>query len=144
MDMYVKEFLQEQWPNILTIVIIFITLLSIFSILGINFNPITNKKIQKIVTVESFSPDSLSDSFCSDYLTDSNKLDKQCNKLTESNCNSTSCCIWLNGNKCVSGDSQHTDVRGPNDVRRGRKDVGRPETVGDPDVPDDGQICGHT
>lgn len=103
MDMPVTEFLKEQWPNILTIVIIFITLLSIFSILGINFNPITNKKIQKIVTVESFSPDSLSDSFCSDYLTDSNKLDKQCNKLTESNCNSTSCCIWLNGNKCVAG-----------------------------------------
>lgn len=103
MDMPVTEFLKEQWPNILTIVIIFITLLSIFSILGINFNPITNKKIQKIVTVESFSPDNLSDSFCSDYLTDSNKLDNQCNKLTESNCNSTSCCIWLNGNKCVAG-----------------------------------------
>ena len=91
--------------------VIFITLLSIFSILGINFNPITNKKIQKIVTVESFSPDNLSDSFCSDYLTDSNKLNNQCNKLTESNCNSTSCCIWLNGTSCVAGNASGPTFR---------------------------------
>jgi hypothetical protein len=115
MDMSIKEFLKEQWPNILTIVIIFITLLSIFSILGINFNPIKNKVIQKIVTVESFvtNTDNLSNSFCNEYSTDSNKLNKQCNLLTENNCNSTSCCIWLNGNKCVAGGERgptfHTD-----------------------------------
>ena len=101
--MQITYFFKEQWPNIFTVVIIFIALLSMFSILGINFNPIKNKKIQKIVTVESFIPDNLSDSFCSDYVKDSNKLDKQCNKLTESNCNSTSCCVWLNGKKCVAG-----------------------------------------
>jgi hypothetical protein len=103
MDSPIKEFLQQQWPNVLTIVIIFITLLSIFSILGIKFNHIKNKMIQKIVTVESFVTDNLSDSFCSDYSSDANKLDKQCNNLTENNCNSTGCCIWLNGNKCVAG-----------------------------------------
>jgi hypothetical protein len=103
----VKQFLIEQWPIILTIVIIFITLLSLFSILGINFNPSENKIIQKEVVVESFGSNndsnSLSDDFCNQFSSQSDVLDKQCNKLTEHNCNTTSCCVWLNGKKCVAG-----------------------------------------
>ena len=39
---------------ILIVVVVFMTLLSIFLILGINFNPPQNKIIQKEVIVESF------------------------------------------------------------------------------------------
>ena len=107
-----KEFLIEQWPIVLTIVIIFITLLTLFAILGINFNPSKNKIIQKEVIVESFNDNnnnnknSLSDDFCTQFSSQSDVLDKQCNKLTEHNCNTTGCCIWLNGKQCVAGNER--------------------------------------
>ena len=49
-----NSFIINQWPIMLIIVVIFITLLSIFSILGINFNPQKNKVIEKEVVVESY------------------------------------------------------------------------------------------
>ena len=33
----------------------------------------------------------------------SSSLKESCSKLTKKNCNSTSCCIMLNGEKCVAG-----------------------------------------
>ena len=107
-----NEFLTEQWPIILIVVIIFITLLTLFAILGINFNPSKNKIIQKEVIVESFNDNnnnnknSLSDDFCTQFSSQSEVLDKQCNKLTEHNCNTTGCCIWLNGKQCVAGNER--------------------------------------
>ena len=104
------EFLTEQWHIILTVVIIFITLLTLFAILGINFNPPQNKIIQKEVVVESFNDNnnknSLSDDFCTQFSSQSNVLNKQCNKLTEHNCNTTGCCVWLNGKQCVAGNER--------------------------------------
>ena len=106
------EFLTEQWPIILTVVIIFITLLTLFAILGINFNPPQNKIIQKEVIVESFVDNnnddkkSLSDDFCTQFSSQSDVLNKQCNKLTEHNCNTTGCCVWLNGKQCVAGNER--------------------------------------
>ena len=104
------EFLTEQWPIILTVVIIFITLLTLFAILGINFNPLQNKIIQKEVVVESFNDNnnknSLSDDFCTQFSSQSDVLNKQCNKLTEHNCNTTGCCVWLNGKQCVAGNER--------------------------------------
>ena len=55
----VKNFLKDEWPMILIVVVVFMTLLSIFLILGINFNPPTNKKIQKEVVVESMARESM-------------------------------------------------------------------------------------
>ena len=49
-----NSFIIDQWPLILIIVVIFITLLSVFSILDINFNPKKNKVIEKEVVVESY------------------------------------------------------------------------------------------
>jgi hypothetical protein len=106
------EFLTEQWPIILTVVIIFITLLTLFAILGINFNPHKNKIIQKEVIVESFNDNNnddkktLSDDFCTQFSSQSDVLNKQCNKLTEHNCNTTGCCVWLNGKQCVAGNER--------------------------------------
>lgn len=31
-------------------------------------------------------------------------INKDCNSLKESSCNSSKCCVWLNGEKCVGGD----------------------------------------
>ena len=48
------EFVKKYWPSILTVVITFITLLTLFNILGINFTPVEDKYIEKVVTIESF------------------------------------------------------------------------------------------
>jgi cytoskeletal protein RodZ len=40
------------------------------------------------------------DDFCK---SNSASLKESCNKLTKKNCNSTSCCVILNGKKCVAG-----------------------------------------
>ena len=45
--------LKKQGANILTLVIMFITVLVLFKILGVNFNPDVNKRITKVVTVDS-------------------------------------------------------------------------------------------
>ena len=43
------------------------------------------------------------DSFCKEYQGSSGALDTKCKKLTQNNCNSTSCCIWTSDNQCVAG-----------------------------------------
>jgi len=46
--------------------------------------------------------DRFSDGFCETYGS-SLTLDLECNKLTAEHCNETSCCVFLNGKKCVAG-----------------------------------------
>lgn len=56
-----------------------------------------------------FSPtgQDLSYDFCDVYqMTDPSLLNEKCKELTSENCNSTSCCIWLNGKKCVAGNEE--------------------------------------
>ena len=43
------------------------------------------------------------DAFCKEYQGSSGALDSKCKKLTQNNCNSTSCCIWTSDNQCVAG-----------------------------------------
>ena len=45
------------------------------------------------------------DNLCTLYASQPKTLDTKCSALTESNCNVTSCCGWLNGNSCVAGDA---------------------------------------
>ena len=46
----------------------------------------------------------LSVDFCDIYQSQSlETLTRKCNELTVENCNSTNCCVWLNGKKCVAG-----------------------------------------
>lgn len=51
-----------------------------------------------------FLGDKFGDAFCQIY-TSPTEMNTQCTKLTSDNCNATSCCIWVNGNKCVSGNA---------------------------------------
>ena len=41
--------------------------------------------------------------FCSTHTGSSHTLIESCGKLTNQNCNLTSCCVMLNGKKCVPG-----------------------------------------
>ena len=41
----VTEFLKTYWPSIMSIVISFLTLMIVFQILGVNFNPVQDKHI---------------------------------------------------------------------------------------------------
>lgn len=87
--------------SIINVVIIFLMFIVLFSMVGVNFNPPQNKTVQKVVEIEGFS--------CN--LADPPENEKQCNLLSKTNCISTSCCGWLNGEKCVSSDLHH---RNPN------------------------------
>jgi hypothetical protein len=44
-----------------------------------------------------------SDAFCESYRGSSGSLDDACGKLTQTNCGSTSCCVWTSNSKCVAG-----------------------------------------
>ena len=44
-----------------------------------------------------------SDAFCESYRGSSGSLDDACGKLTQTNCGSTSCCVWTSDSKCVAG-----------------------------------------
>jgi len=48
------------------------------------------------------------DAFCENHKGSSHLLETSCNKLTQNNCNSTSCCVWTSNSKCVAG-----SVKGP-------------------------------
>lgn len=51
-----STFFASQGPNILTLVVMFFTVIVLFKILGVDFNPKVNKHIAKVVTVESMTP----------------------------------------------------------------------------------------
>ena len=103
--------------NIFIIVIIILAVLIFIEIYNIDLNPNNyNKKVVQVVNIEALQnknnnnnkkeqPDTsiefnpLSD-FCKNS---SSSLKESCGKLTNKNCNSTSCCIMLNGEKCVAG-----------------------------------------
>ncbi len=51
----------------------------------------------------------LENSFCEIHKASSGKLEESCNNLTKDNCNKVSCCVHINGNKCVAGSNNgHT------------------------------------
>jgi len=48
------------------------------------------------------------DAFCESHRGASQVLEKSCGKLTQNNCNSTSCCVWTSDNTCLAG-----NIKGP-------------------------------
>lgn len=102
------------------ILITFIILISI--LIFINLNNITlgssqNKKLIKVGVMEAMdNMDRIKDTqqstnikmdpagdFCKTHTGSSHTLIESCGKLTDQNCNLTSCCVMLNGKKCVPG-----------------------------------------
>jgi hypothetical protein len=89
-----SDFLQTYWPSILTIVVIFLTLITAFKMIGVNFTPIEDKHIQKIVTKVSGN--------------DPAGLHSTCTSISKKSCGVASYCVLLDGEQCVGG-----SVRGP-------------------------------
>jgi len=68
-----------------------------------NDNSIDIPQEPLLLSLKDFINPDLAANFCSSFQGSSDKLEKQCNKLTTSNCKSSSCCVLLNGTKCVAG-----------------------------------------
>jgi len=65
------------------------------------------KNADKDLPVMDFSGDSLCTSFASQPM----KLNESCGTLSKTNCNTTSCCVWLNETSCVAGDKNGPTFR---------------------------------
>ena len=100
----ILNFFRLYGSNVIIVVVSFFTLLTAFSMLGINFNP-KNKYIKQVVTIETLDNinSDNTESFCKKFSSQPHEINKYCNKLTANNCNSVSCCILTNSSKCVSG-----------------------------------------
>ena len=64
--------------------------------------PVINTVARKFSNNTFFLGDKFGDAFCKVY-TNPTELASKCTTLTSDNCNATSCCIWVNGSKCVTG-----------------------------------------
>ena len=126
----IKIFFEQYGADVMTGVIIIISLLVLIAILGINMDPVRDTHIQKIVTVENFdiSSSSSGSSGVSASAINTNDIpipksstaicdqgyllqerEQKCRQLTKKNCLLTNCCGWLieKDNKdglCVAGD----------------------------------------
>ena len=88
---------------------VFIFVLLIFALInsmGINLNvEEPPKKLLQVVTMEGFDGSTMptgATAFCESYKGTSAQLNTECGRLTQKNCNETSCCVFAN-NKCVAG-----------------------------------------
>jgi len=110
---------EYNYIEIILFVIVFLALLVIISILGINLNPtISSPKLIQEVTIESFNnpQEQLDliqevndlklfpmDSFCETHLGNAGQLEEACSRLTKQSCLETNCCVYTNLGKCVAG-----------------------------------------
>ncbi len=85
---------------------IFLVLLFIFGVIVVasiydwNFNPEVTKEITNEITYENLN--NMEESFCDAHKTKTD-LKPSCGELSETNCNSVGCCVFLNNEKCVPG-----------------------------------------
>lgn len=106
-----NDLIRNNILNIFIAVITIFALIIFIDVSNINLNPEkTNKKVVQVVNIEALT--SIKDSpntsinlnpvsdFCK---SSSDSLKESCSKLTKKNCNATTCCIMLNGEKCVAG-----------------------------------------
>ena len=80
--MTLRTVLRTQGAYIIMIVVIFFTLLTLFSILGVTFTPVEDKHIQKVVTIESFDSD-FSDGLCEKHSDEPHEIEEKCKALTD-------------------------------------------------------------
>jgi hypothetical protein len=101
--------MDEKIKYILKIGIFILLIFAVINILGFNLNDVyrSQKKALFEGLVIDIQPDTLNlatgaNAFCDLYRGSSSTLNTECKKLTEKNCNETSCCVFTN-NKCVAG-----------------------------------------
>ena len=93
-----STFFKTQGPNILTLVIMFLAVLVLFKIIGVDFNPRIDKHISKVITVESMKTLYDKNSDCAKF-----NYSRHCNKKPE--------CVWTSrkedGKGCCIGGSRN-------------------------------------
>jgi hypothetical protein len=116
-------FINNNYLYIIIVVTIILSILLFISISGLNLNqPKNESKLVQEVTVEMFTENintlgqgqgqeilnefkitTPSESFCQSYIGNSKELEPACNRLTNKNCDITSCCVRTIDNKCLAG-----------------------------------------
>ena len=112
------DFSRSNVLNIFIGVIVIFALIIFIEVSNLNLNQDqVNKKVVQVVNIEALKNNikdktnkveppntSINLNPVSDFCkSSSSSLKESCSKLTKKNCNSTSCCIMLNGEKCVAG-----------------------------------------
>jgi hypothetical protein len=104
--------MDEKLKYILKVGIFVLLILAVINILGINLNH--DSVSQNNSLLEGLQPGTLgiqpdtqnlltgANAFCESYRGSSSTLNIECGRLTEKNCNETSCCVFTN-DKCVAG-----------------------------------------
>lgn len=134
--MFIITFFFNNLLAITILVISIFALLVIFSIYNHTDKPVSSKRIEKIITVETFTPvdgynsfDILpaekydeninniqnklpEQTFYEQYQKTPHKLEQQCNKLNKNECAIPSYCVLRNGIDCVAGDKRGPTYHG--------------------------------
>ncbi len=97
-------FLVNNANSVLLVIFFIFGVIAIGALYDWNFDPPVEKKVTNVVTYEGMSNKDIG-SLCSSS-NSKNEIEANCNKLTETNCKSVGCCVYLNNEKCVSG-NQH-------------------------------------
>ena len=95
----ISGFLASNIDSILLVMLFIFGIIIITTLYDWNLNTIPNDKNKKKKLIyESMTPKM---SFCSN--TSKKDLKPLCEQLSENNCNSVGCCVFLNNEKCVPG-----------------------------------------
>lgn len=91
--------------NVFIIVLLIFAITLFINTIGLNLNEERSKKLLQVITIEGLenSIKTGADAFCESYKGSSGNLNSACSKLTNKNCNATSCCILTSDKKCVAG-----------------------------------------
>ena len=117
-----NENIIKYFLNVFIISLLIIALIVFMNVIGINLNIEEQpKKLLQVVTIEGLKERETpiktgADAFCESYKGSSGDLNTSCGKLTNKNCNATSCCILSSDKKCVAGNADgpnyNTDING--------------------------------
>ena len=100
----VGKFLLTNGNSVLLVIFFIFGVIVIAALYDWNFDPPVEKELTNVVTYEGMSNNNVG-SLCSSS-NSKNEIEANCSKLTETNCKSVGCCVYLNNEKCVSG-NQH-------------------------------------
>jgi len=97
----------KYYLKLFIVIFIIFSLIEFITVIGLNFNELYKQQnLQPGVTIEGLDSQLTSGSkaFCNTH--SGFDLEQSCKKLTNYNCNLTSCCIWTSDNKCKAGNNK--------------------------------------
>jgi hypothetical protein len=111
-------FLQQKGKIIIYIALLIMLLLMLIQIKEWDMSGNDNAKLEQVITIEKLTNLDRENGFCKSNDSNAAVLEKKCNQLSKKNCNVVNCCVYLNDDKCVAGDSNGptfiTDDKGKN------------------------------